>query len=96
MSIEEEIENLQKQLTNLNIQADKINKRITELKQSPKRTKSERVQIGDHVRILTPGRFKEREGIISKISQHRVTIETKSGKKIIRAEKNVKKTNRQR
>jgi transcription antitermination factor NusG len=49
------------------------------------------IQLGDKVRILTPGKFKETEGTICKIGPSRVTILTKKKNKIVRKPSNVKK-----
>jgi hypothetical protein len=49
------------------------------------------LQIGDNVRILNPRRFQEDTGIITKISETRVTITPRRGIKIVRDPKNVRK-----
>ena len=45
--------------------------------------------IGDRVRITNPGRFQTNTGIVHKIGSNRITVETSSGTKIIRAAKNL-------
>ena len=89
MPVDEEILQLQKQLLKLQIQTNQINNKIQTLRNKrPKQTKERLIQIGDEVRILNKGRFQEKSGKIIKIGK-RVTIQTKSGQKIIRDPKNV-------
>lgn len=45
--------------------------------------------IGDRVRILNPGVFQTDRGIVIKIGQNRVTVQTRTGSKIVRAHKNL-------
>ena len=49
--------------------------------------------IGQSVKILNPGFFKETSGKIAKITQTRVTVLTKGKRKIVRKHCNVKPTN---
>ena len=51
--------------------------------------------LGDKVVILNPGRFQEKKGTICNLGNSRVTIQTKRGKKIIRAPFNVRKDRQQ-
>ncbi len=67
-----------KQLENLNINED-TNKQKTTTKE---------LKIGDRVIILNPGRFQERSGTVCKIGKL-ITIESKRGRKIVRARKNI-------
>jgi transcription antitermination factor NusG len=46
-------------------------------------------RVGDKVRITNPGRFQANRGEIIKIGTKRVTIKTRSGSKLQRAEKNL-------
>jgi hypothetical protein len=55
---------------------------------------NDELKVGDSVVILNPGRFQERSGKICKIGKQ-VTVETKRGRKIVRAKKNIQKVNLQ-
>ena len=46
-------------------------------------------QIGDRVRILNPGRFQARRGVITNIGESRVTVKAPNGTKIQRAPNNL-------
>ena len=50
---------------------------------------TEELAIGDKVRIRNPNPFQASRGTIIKIGASRVTIQTKTGTKILRAQKNV-------
>jgi hypothetical protein len=45
--------------------------------------------IGDRVRINNPNRFQADRGTITKIGAKRITVQTRSGAKILRAPKNL-------
>jgi hypothetical protein len=45
--------------------------------------------IGDKVRIKNPTRFQANRGVMTKIGSSRITVQTKSGNKILRAPKNL-------
>jgi hypothetical protein len=51
--------------------------------------KTRELAIGDRVRILNPGVFQTDRGIVIKVGLSRITIQTKSGAKIVRAQKNI-------
>lgn len=46
--------------------------------------------IRDRVRIINPGFLQPNEGIVVKITDTRVTVQTESGRKIVRAHKNLR------
>jgi hypothetical protein len=45
--------------------------------------------LGDRVRITNPSRFQSNRGTVVKIGPKRITVETRSGSKILRAPKNL-------
>jgi hypothetical protein len=79
----------------LQIEQDKLIQQLERLninnnKQTVNSNNNNKLQIGDQVPILNPGHFQERSGHICKIRKH-ITVETKKGRKIVRARKNIKK-----
>jgi hypothetical protein len=79
---------LQNEQDELLLQLENLN--LNDKESTTSETTSNELKIGDKVVILNPGRFQERSGYICKIGKQ-VTIQTKKGRKIVRAKKNVQK-----
>jgi hypothetical protein len=99
MSSGEDIKDLIQQLQELQLQQAALLTRLVRasLGKTNARKKSNTVPpdekwelvTGNRVRILNPGVFQTDRGIVTKIGPNRVTIQTRSGAKIIRAQKNI-------
>jgi transcription antitermination factor NusG len=96
----DEIENLIRQLQELQLQQTELLARLERASHNQARanrneTRSARADevqaftIGDTVRIKNPSRFQSNAGSITKIGTNRITVRTKSGKLILRAPKNL-------
>jgi hypothetical protein len=49
--------------------------------------------VGDKVRIKNPNRFQSNQGVITKVNANRINVRTPSGKNILRAHKNIERSN---
>jgi transcription antitermination factor NusG len=47
------------------------------------------LEVGDRVRIVNPGRFQAKKGVIFKITENRITVQAQNGTKIQRAHHNI-------
>jgi hypothetical protein len=78
----------------LQVEQDDLIKQLEQLditdNEQTNQTNNDEPQLGDEVLILNPGRFQERSGKVCKIGKH-ITVETKKGRKIVRAKKNIRK-----
>jgi hypothetical protein len=99
MSSGEDIEDLIQQLQELQLQQAALLTRLARasLVKTDAQRRSNNVPpdearelvIGDRIRILNPGIFQTDRGVVIKIGLSRITIQTKSGAKIVQAQKNI-------
>jgi hypothetical protein len=82
------IQTLQNEQDELLLQLERLN--INTNESTTTNTTNQELKIGDKVIILNPGKFQERSGKVCKIGKQ-ITIQTKKGRKIIRARKNIQK-----
>jgi transcription antitermination factor NusG len=94
MSKDEDVRDIVTQLQKLQLKQNTLISRLERLSESVPTNTTEPTDaarefaVGDRVRIKNPGLFRETSGTIVKIGK-RITVQTKSGKKIIRAAKNI-------
>jgi hypothetical protein len=86
----EKIKSLQNEQDELISQLEKLEIGNNNTNDETNDTNRDELRVGDSVIILNPGRFTERTGVICQIGK-RVTVETKKGRKVVRAKKNVRK-----
>jgi hypothetical protein len=93
----DEVQDLIRQLKNLQLQQTELLVRLERAKGDEARagvydeeeSGTQKLAIGDKVRIKNPTRFQADQGVITKIGPNRVTVHTKTGSKILRAPKNL-------
>jgi hypothetical protein len=89
---ENQKQNIINRLKQLQVEQDELIQQLERLdinKETNKHRKaSKELKIGDSVIILNPGRFQERSGTVCKIGKS-ITIESKRGRKIVQARKNI-------
>jgi hypothetical protein len=98
---QDEIKDIVAQLQRIQIQETELLQRLGELSETdnnttdlPTSTTIREFRIGDLVRIKNPKPFQIKKGIIIKIGTgtNRITVQSKSGTKIIRAPSNLEHT----
>jgi hypothetical protein len=93
----DEVQDLIKQLKNLQLQQTELLVRLERARGNEARagvydeeeSGTRKFAIGDKVWIKNPTRFQADQGVITKIGPNRVTIHKKTGSKILRAPKNL-------
>jgi hypothetical protein len=99
MKNDDEIDNLIEQLKTLQLQQQTVINRIEAVRNRERRAAANNrggtnvegtvaFTIGDRVRILNPSRFQANRGTIIRIGD-RITVQTATGNKIVRAPKNL-------
>lgn len=86
--IQEQQNKLQREQENLITQLEQLSIQDT---QESEHNNNNELSLGDKVRIINPGRYREREGTICNIGKSRITVLTKKGNKIVRIPSNLKK-----
>ena len=92
MNKEDDIKDIIKQLSDLQLKQNKLLARLQEKVEASEVKQDRPFAIGDTVTIKNPKPFQERRGRITRLGEGkegRITVSTPTGKNIIRAPKNL-------